>query len=331
MSIADETKAFLLELTLDSCRRLAFKDSGVLDLVALDPATAAARLIEEVYALRHRMDADPPGAAEYQDYFEPSLFLLDFSVLALTDWAEEWRAAAEQGRSLCWQSKPERKSGALETVLVNLANGLVATRMLILRGMFVQARTLARTNGELADLAIAMLHDESIFDAFQTPHEDFDSVYEVWRSHLAPGRLRTANERLYKELGFEDEWTSYLVGKSKNDQTWLSLAAHNYYVALALGAMAFDVTQPVRADSEMRLGVILQAGSATLGNVVDQVAHFLQMFGFLLIRRHQWQGESDNSKQTWAYFRHQVLRDLWLRSLTDDDKDEDEFPDDQAS
>jgi hypothetical protein len=331
MSIADETKKFLSELTLDSCRRLAFNDSGILDLIGLDPATAADRLIEEVYALRHRMDADPPSAAEYQDYFEPSLLLLDFSVLALTDWAAEWRVAAEEGRSLCWQGKAERESGALETVLVNLANGLMATRMLILRGMFVQARTLARTNGELSDLAIAMLHDESIFDAFRTPHEDFDSVYEVWRSHLAPRRVRMANERLYKELGFEDEWTSYLVGKSKHDQTWLSLAAHNYYVALALGAMAFDVTQPVRADSEMQLGVVLEAGSATLRNVVDQIAHFLQMFGFLLLERHQWRGDRKNSKQTWAYFRHQVLRDLRLRSLTDDGEDDDATHDDQAS
>jgi len=95
--------------------------------------------------------------------------------------------------------------------------------------------------------------------------------------------------------------------------------------------MAFDVTQPVRADSEMQLGVVLQAGSATLGNVVDQIAHFLQMFGFLLLERHQWRGDRNNSKQTWAYFRHQVLRDLWLRSLTDADEDDDETPDDQAS
>jgi hypothetical protein len=192
-----------------------------------------------------------------------------------------------------------------------------------LRGLWVQARTLARTHGDLADLAIAMLHDESIYDAFQARHEDFGSVYEVWPAHLTPGRLRKANEKLYEELGFEDEWTSYLANKSKNDQTWLSLAAHNYYIVLAIGAMAFDVTQPVQADSELQLGSVLQGGSGTLANVVDQTTHFLRMFGFLLLKRHQWRGDRGNSKQTWAFFRDHVIRDLSLQSLTDDDENTD--------
>jgi hypothetical protein len=329
VSIAEETKNELIELTLDACRRLQFNDSRVLELVGLDAAAASARLIDEVYALRHRMDADPPGAAEYQDYFEPSLLILDMSILALTDWAEECRAATAEGRSLCWRDKPETRWGPLESVLVNLANGLVAIRMLVLRGLWVQARTLARTNGELADLAIAMLHDESIYDAFRKPHEDFDSVYEVWRSHLAPGHLRKANEKLYTELGFEDEWTSHLVSQSKHDQQWLSLAAHNYYVVLAIGAMAFDVTQPLHEDAELQLGTVLQTGSATLRNVVGQTTHFLRLFSFVLLKRHQWRGDRKNSRQTWAFFRNDVIRDLSLRALTDDDDDDD--PDDDDS
>jgi hypothetical protein len=80
-------------------------------LIGLDAAAAADRLVEEVYALRHRMDADPPGAAEYQDYFEPSLFILDLSILALSDLV---RLAAPGSLRPQRPHRPHRRSTAQE-------------------------------------------------------------------------------------------------------------------------------------------------------------------------------------------------------------------------
>jgi hypothetical protein len=200
-SVAEHTKNYLIEHTLDVCRRIAFDDPSVVQLTGLDAAAATDRLIDEVYALRHRMDADPPSATDYQDYFEPSLFLLDLSILALSDWAEECRVADAAGRTLCWHAKAEHKSGALETVLVNLANGLVATRMLILRGLFVQARTLARTNGELADLAIAMLSTASSAEAL-APAGAKERAQAPMRLHgLSFHRLRAGQRQSISLIG----------------------------------------------------------------------------------------------------------------------------------
>jgi hypothetical protein len=325
------TEPLLINMLVESCEHLE-QSEGLLRFVGYSASGAAQRLIEDVQALRHRLNDECVQPAEWRHLFDPQLLVLDLVTVRVSEWAEFWRGVAKDGQQLCWQSEPDAEDAhqAVQTLLVSLANSLVAARILVLKGLFVQARTLARAFGEMADLTIAALHDREVLSAYLATHEDFDRVYETWRTRLSPGQLRAINERLWGEIGFTEEIKAYLADRAKSDQRWLSLAAHNYSLALTIGTMAHDVTQPIRGDEEFEVSVSLQAGIPTLEKLIDQSSHFLSLFLHLLNTRHRWMGDRTNEKQRWSYFREQVMRDIWLRYLVENEEDDELDHSDQA-
>jgi hypothetical protein len=199
---------------------------------------------------------------------------------------------------------------------------MVAARLLVLKGLFVQARTLVRSFAESADLTSAIMLNEKILLAFIDPAEDLDAIYKTWRQVLAPARLREVIEGFWKEMEMPEDLLTELGLFAKHDQRWLSLAAHGYRVALAVGGAAHDSTRVLRDDVDVEFLFTVQGGSATLSKLVDLSAHFLQLFLRIRLDRFSWQGNRHDADQRWTYVRGMLVRDLWLTHLTGDDDDD---------
>jgi hypothetical protein len=306
---------YLTELARDGANRCEASEPGWLAFVGMTAEEAADHLVEEACALRARLGDEHHTRGDLVELFDPELFFVDLATLGVSDWAEEWREAEEAGRQICWQRTPrgEKAADAIVVLLTGLANCLAATRLLVLRQFFVQARTLGRSYSELSDLAIAVLYDEDTFDAFVLPHDDPDSANRTWRAKLAPRRLRAVKDRLHEELGMPSAIRDYLVGRSRTDMQWASMSAHNNYVALAIGVTVFDVTRPVqRAD----LGQLdLEAGAGALRKLIENSSDFLLLQLRVLHQRHGWVGDRSNKRQVWAHFREHIMRDMWLEYL----------------
>lgn len=313
----------LVEALQVSLKTVEAKD-GLVTFLGSKVDAAADRFIEDVLALRSRLGDEQLSPKDRWELFEPELLVVDLAILRVSELAEEWRRAEKDQRWLCWQDTEHQEAGhqSVQMLLVTLANAMVAARLLVLRNLFVPARTLVRSFAETADLTIAVLLDEQVLRAYLDPTEDFDRIYSIWRSCLSPARLKVVIERFWNEIEMPEDLQRELQNFAKHDQRWLSLAAHSYRVALAIGMAAHDVTRVVRDDADVELEISVDGGTATLIKLADLSAHFLQLFTRVLSDRFSWKGNRENHDQKWSYLREAVMRDLWLSYLCDAEDEE---------
>lgn len=154
-----------------------------------------------------------------QAVLAPELALIDLAIIATKELLTLSKSLTQERGRILWTKVPKTVPSAevlFETLLINSANTLAAIRLLAAIGYDTQARSLVRRLHELADVTLAVLYDEATLRHYADKTEDFEKVYDIWRKHLSPGKLRRILRGFYAEIGVEDDvyWIAITLSSS---------------------------------------------------------------------------------------------------------------------
>jgi len=144
-----------------------------------------------------------------------------------------------------------------------------------------------RTFVELADLTLAVVADEDMYQNYSMTPQDGRAQYQHWRRYLAPGVIRQRLARLDDELDLR-VMTSIPAAQVREDTyEWFSLFSHIHMVAHLVSAY------PPQLDEQSR-GAIAMLGEAgpmtrsTFSRILLYLWLFCPHVDRLLWERHRW-------------------------------------------
>ncbi len=201
---------------------------------------------------------------DYIIYLHTSLFLL----------CSEKFHVGESSRAMTKEpDKVSTKMNYTTLMLVHLINSLLSVRVLIEKGLDVQAKQILRSYIEYSDLALAVLADETFYDNYQRMGKGEKEEKEVWNKFTRPSALTKILKRIYINMDGTGKQWDIVQSVRKSMYGALSDYTHGHFTAVFMGAAAEDVQGEF---GHIALGSITKSIDHTLVQAIVYAYSFLK-------------------------------------------------------
>jgi hypothetical protein len=248
---------------------------------------------------------------------QPLLMAYDFALLQICDLSHfAWQNRDSRAR-LIWPgaSLPRRPTPTRVFYLLvsNLAQLLQAVRMLLVHGFEGQARAMFRTFVELADLTVAVIADEDVYQNYLTTYEDPLKDYQHWRRNLSPAVMRRRLIKLDSELDLASVTPIPAAEVREDTYQWFSLFSHINIVAHLVSVYP----QPLGEEGQGAMAMLGEAGEMTRATFARSLLYlwlFFLHFDRLLWDRHRWGRFRGARWRGWYKYRSLVFDTLFRQN-----------------
>lgn len=230
---------------------------------------------------------------------------LRLAALVLGDLMRLARMHVEHGRTVCW-GPPQESEATLTLLLLGAINNVVALHRLLVDGLLLPARTVARAHVEGLVLLVALVADRATYDAYRAWNGSPEDGTHHWRRFLSPKRLREiVSAELASGLGADASEANEF---RHTTYAWLSGGVHAHPTALV--ALVFEAPDGLDTGGPMFGGGATEGTVATLTTLNWLHFELISLFLATLAKKHGWSTPTNVEDGAWIRFRWRVLQSL---------------------
>jgi hypothetical protein len=175
---------------------------------------------------------------------EPMLTIFDLGILQIFELIYIFLRHRDDKPVISWSFKHRYASAPEPTefyyvTLTHIYNTLLSIRTLSLKGFDAQARVLARSYIEAAELLLAASSDSKVFMKFiDHSQAEVSDKLALWHKYLSPKKIRKRIIRLLEEKELEKESVDGLTRSLQNAYQLLSESTHPSWYGMFFGSYA---------------------------------------------------------------------------------------------
>lgn len=259
---------------------------------------------------------------------EPMLTLFDFGILQIFELTYIFMRHSDSKPAISWSFKHKHASvpepiNFYFVALTHIYNTLRSIRILLQIGFDAQARVLARSYIETAELLLAASGSSEVFKQFiDYSQKDESDRVTFWFKYLSPKKIRKRIIRLLEEEELDRESVEDFTRLLQNTYQLLSETTHPSWHGMLFGSYAIhsksNVVEAALGGKQSDLSQL------TIKLIIDHVLIFLMMLIHVLWKKHQWRLLSSDIENLHFVYQQKVFQHLYvslkpaIQSLIDD-------------
>jgi hypothetical protein len=201
-----------------------------------------------------------------------------------------------------------RKMLFTTSALIHLINSLLSIRILLERGLDVQAKQILRSYIEYSNLTFAVLGDETFYDNYRRMRDGEKERKEVWNKFTRPGAVEKIVERIFIDMGGTSKDWNDLQDIRRELYGGLSQYTHGHFLAVLLSAYGEKVGGEIGPTP---LGAITKSIDGTLANTITWGYLFLK-HAIIAIVKYQHLPFTEFGEQGEKFAVHYKMLELYM-------------------